>query len=151
MDNTFQPLSEFYFWCQKVLPLVYDNSLSYYEVLCKITHYLNKIIENQNYLNSVLSPFGEEFQALKEQVELVQEELEKVKNGDYVSLYIDSLANWIDQNMQELVGRTVKYIMFGLTNDGYFCAYIPTSWQFISFDTIVNTDDPMYGHLLLRW
>lgn len=151
LDNTFQPLDQFYFWCQKVLPLVYDNSLSYYEVLCKVTDYLNKVIENQNYLNSMLSPFGEEFQELKEQIEFVEAELEKVKNGDYVSLYIDSLANWIDNNLQELVGRVVKYVMFGLTNDGYFCAYIPFSWQFLSFDTVVNTDDPMYGHLILRW
>lgn len=151
MDNTFQPLDQFYFWCQKVLPLVYDNSLSYYEVLCKLTKFINDIINNQNYLYELVGPYESEFEQLKQQVQFVQDELDKVKNGDYVSLYIDSLANWIDQNMQELVGRTVKYIMFGLTNDGYFCAYIPTSWQFISFDTIVNTDDPMYGHLLLRW
>ena len=26
----------FKFWCQKALPLVYDDSLSYYEVLCKV-------------------------------------------------------------------------------------------------------------------
>ena len=26
----------FRFWCQKVLPLVYDDSLSYYEILCKV-------------------------------------------------------------------------------------------------------------------
>ena len=33
-------LSNFRFWCQKVLPLVYDDSLSYYEVLCKIVKYI---------------------------------------------------------------------------------------------------------------
>lgn len=32
------------FWCQKVLPLVYDDSLSYYEVLCKVTRKLNEIV-----------------------------------------------------------------------------------------------------------
>ena len=31
----------FMFWCQKVLPLVYDDSLSYYEVLCKLVTYVN--------------------------------------------------------------------------------------------------------------
>lgn len=30
------------FWCQKVLPLVYDESLSYYELLCKIMKHLNE-------------------------------------------------------------------------------------------------------------
>lgn len=33
------------FWCQKVLPAVYDQSLSYYEVLCKLGAFLNKMLE----------------------------------------------------------------------------------------------------------
>ena len=33
------------FWCQKVLPAVYDQSLSYYEVLCKLAAFLNKMVE----------------------------------------------------------------------------------------------------------
>ena len=37
------PLSGFY--CQKVLPLTYDNSLSYYEQLCKTTHKINEVIQ----------------------------------------------------------------------------------------------------------
>lgn len=32
------------FWSQKVLPLVYDDSLSYYEVLCKFRDKLNELI-----------------------------------------------------------------------------------------------------------
>lgn len=39
----------FRFWCQKVLPLVYDDSLSYYEVLCKVVNYLNKTREDLAY------------------------------------------------------------------------------------------------------
>ncbi len=34
----------FRFWCQKVLPLVYDDSLSYYELLNKMVIYLNNVI-----------------------------------------------------------------------------------------------------------
>ena len=34
------------FYCHKVLPLVYDNSLSYYELLCKIVDKVNELIEN---------------------------------------------------------------------------------------------------------
>lgn len=32
-------------YCQKVLPLVYDDSLSYYEVLCKLTNKINELAE----------------------------------------------------------------------------------------------------------
>jgi len=45
MDN-FKEITQMKFWCQKVLPLVYDDSLSYLEVLCKVTNKLNDLIEN---------------------------------------------------------------------------------------------------------
>ena len=34
----------FKFWSQKILPLVYDDSLSYYEVLCKLKDKINEVI-----------------------------------------------------------------------------------------------------------
>lgn len=37
-----------HFWCQKVLPLVYDNSLSYLEVLYKVKEKLNEVINFTN-------------------------------------------------------------------------------------------------------
>ena len=40
----------FHFWSQKVIPLVYDESLSYYEVLGKVVQKLNELIEyNENF------------------------------------------------------------------------------------------------------
>lgn len=36
------------YWCNKILPLVYDDSLSYYEVLCKTSAKLNEVIESTN-------------------------------------------------------------------------------------------------------
>lgn len=53
----------FRFWCQKVLPLVYDDSLSYYELLCKVVAYLNDVIENVDGLkidiDKLLAAYGE--------------------------------------------------------------------------------------------
>lgn len=40
------PDRPFRFWCQKVLPLVYDDSLSYYELLCKVVEYLNNTMSD---------------------------------------------------------------------------------------------------------
>lgn len=48
MSNTFNTIPHFKFWCQKVLPLVYDDSLSYMELLCKVVYYLNNIIDDVN-------------------------------------------------------------------------------------------------------
>ena len=47
-QNEYKSLGKFRFWCQKVLPLVYDDSVSYYELLCKVLQYLNETIENVN-------------------------------------------------------------------------------------------------------
>ena len=44
--GNYKTLQPFRYWCQKVLPLVYDNSLSYYELLCKVVDYLNKAMED---------------------------------------------------------------------------------------------------------
>ena len=51
MDANFTPSlsgysgqGQFRFWCQKVLPLVYEDSLSYYELLNKVVSYLNNTI-----------------------------------------------------------------------------------------------------------
>ena len=49
--NNYVDLKPFEFWCQKVLPLVYDDSLSYYELLCKVIDYLNKTITDVSYLH----------------------------------------------------------------------------------------------------
>lgn len=47
MSNvTYNNTDKLRFWCQKVLPLVYDDSLSYYELLNKIVVYLNSTIED---------------------------------------------------------------------------------------------------------
>lgn len=51
-------LKPFWFWCQKVLPLVYDDSLSYYEVLCKVMNYMNKIIENNMEIMQAIAELG---------------------------------------------------------------------------------------------
>ncbi len=51
----------FHFWCQKVLPLVFDDSLSYYEVLAKMRDCLNNAIVE---INSI----GGEFEGVKNQL-----------------------------------------------------------------------------------
>lgn len=44
----FKRIDDLRFWCYKILPLVYDDSLSYYETLCKIAEKLNEVINDMN-------------------------------------------------------------------------------------------------------
>ena len=58
--------------CQKVLPLVYDESLSYYEVLCKVIQKLNELIKiNNNIRDEVHSDYLAVLEATKVATEAV--------------------------------------------------------------------------------
>ena len=60
--------SPFRFWCQKVLPLVYDDSLSYYELLCKVVCKLNEMAGNQNNLSDEIKQVAQDLDDFKNQV-----------------------------------------------------------------------------------
>lgn len=81
MNNfeNFSPLKYSHFWCQKIIPLVYDNSLSYYEQLCKFQETLNQVITNVNNIPDFIYEFIKEL--------LVNGELKKVF-FDLISSYM---------------------------------------------------------------
>ena len=128
-------LSHFRFWCQKVLPLVYDNSLSYYEVLCKLTEHINELIDGVDVtLEAVENMAGD--------IDEIKAELEKITEGDFAFIY-------------QIVANAIKNVFFGLTMNGYFVAYIPESWEDITFETtgwdVDIASQPEYGHLVLSY
>lgn len=164
-NHTYVNMSPFRFWCQKVLPLVYDDSLSYYEILCKVVEYINGLIENDKAIveeientnsriddtNASLNLTKADVAELQTLVAGLQEELRRIENGEAEGMYINALRNYIDNNLEGIVGRIVKFISFGLSADGYFTALIPETWQFIHFDTIFDPENGVYGNLVLNW
>lgn len=124
-------LSTFKFWCYKVLPLVYDDSLSYYEVLCKVVDYINELIEQDKI-------FGDELTKLREDLATVQEWID-----NYDTTYVKSLVEKLISNM----------IYVDISDSGYIIYHIPESWNDIKFyttglDITVPTENE-YGHLVL--
>lgn len=68
-----------------------------------------------------------------------------VKSG-----YVEAIDRWIEEDLPGIIDTAVKMVFFGLTDDGYFTAYIPDSWHEIIFDTGFNyTDQNTYGRLML--
>lgn len=61
-------VDSFRFWCQKVLPLVYDDSLSYYELLCKVVNYLNNTIADVNTLGTDVDNLNNAYNELQSYV-----------------------------------------------------------------------------------
>lgn len=121
------------YWCYKVLPLVYDDSLSYYEVLCKITDYINKIIENQREI-------GDDIKDLEAAVKILED---WVKNFDTIVIE-QIVAEWLATS-----------IFVGISDAGYIIYTIPGSWKTITFNTTgldINLPiQPEYGHLVLSY
>lgn len=117
------------YWCNKVLPLVYDDSLSYYEVLCKVTNKINELVNSNT---------G------------IERELIRLSTGlNEADSNIDNINNHLVQYvMDNFLNRLV---WFGLTNDGHFVAYIPDSWSDIEFSTDMEYGSEYYGHLLLGY
>ncbi len=67
LDNYKNP-QYFRFWCQKVLPLVYDDSLSYYELLCKVVNYLNDVIADSDTMKGNIGKLLVAYNELQEYV-----------------------------------------------------------------------------------
>lgn len=84
--NTITPLKPFRFWCQQVLPLVYDDSLSYYELLCKVVDYLNKTMEDVDLLSEDVTGL---YNAYKDLQDYVNEHVTELEN--FVNNYFDNL------------------------------------------------------------
>ena len=125
-------LRHFRFWCQSVLPLVYDDSLSYYEVLCKVVKYINDLIDSDK--------------AIIGDIEGLRKDLTVVQN------WID---NYDKNYVKEIVDTYLATMIFvKINDDGYFVYYIPDSWNDITFNTtdldiFINGYD--YGHLVLSY
>lgn len=81
---SFEHLAKFRFWVQKVLPLTYDDSLSYLETLAKVTEYLNVTIDEINkmgdaveYLNDLGEGWDARLKAMETQLEAMTHVIEE--------------------------------------------------------------------------
>ena len=82
---------KFRFWCQTVLPLVYDDSLSYYELLNKVVDYLNATMEDVDTMHEDVTNLFEAYDELQ----------------GYVNSYFDNLdvQNEIDNKLDSMAAN----------------------------------------------
>ena len=77
---------------------------------------------------------------------------QRLENGEYIENYIPALADWINNNLITLVSRIAKFVVFGLTDTGYFYADIPESWDEVQFSTGYDPEiTEEYLHLILNY
>lgn len=101
----------FRFWCQKVIPLVFDDSLSYYEVLCKLTHFMNEFSESLNMTIDGLLELQEYFEEFKEDINKTLDEIKKLAytlDGIY---RLDLNANYLNTGLTNKEKEDLKDIL----------------------------------------
>lgn len=109
----------FKFWCQKVLPLVYDDSLSYYELLSRVIAYLNNTMEN-------VSELGEAYQQLE----------------DFLNHYLDShnIEEVVNERLDEMVeDGTLDDIVSKVLTDKFNAYTTATNARISAVETTVSS------------
>lgn len=104
----------FRFWCQTVLPSVYDDSLSYYELLNKVVAYLNEMGDNVSALHDALAEY----------------------KAWWDNLDID-VAEEVDKRISEDLEPTVKRQLDIMAEDGTLSALINQD-LFVSMNNRIN-------------
>lgn len=145
MSANFTPTLEDYtnqkpfrFWCQKVLPLVYDDSISYYELLNKVVHYLNNVIKDVSAMGGNINDLLDAFIKLQNYVNYyfdnldIQSEVNNIidrmiKDGTFSALFGTADTVELMQNTLYSVGRFVTTEGYYYKGDGGNNTYITTS------------------------
>lgn len=112
---------------------MYDESLSYYELLCKVVDKLNEVVELSN-------SWEDQYNQLQEAIQEIQK-------------WIDDFdTSYIEQLIQE---KLATMIFVEITDAGYIAYNIPETWDSITFNTtgldIELELQPEYGHLVLSY
>lgn len=82
----------------------------------------------------------------------LKQEFEDFKTHGFDDYYREIIEQWVTDHFTQIVEKGLNIVYFGLTDDGYFCAYVPKEWaKYIEFTTgaIYGTDE--YGRLILKY
>ena len=110
-------------------------------------------------LNTLLQQMKNLLAAMKElqafvggydaRIRKLEKYISDLESGNFSPAFLNAIKRWLP----DLVGDVIKQVWFGLTDSGYFVAYIPDSWDEITFKTTeydYSTPlQPDYGHLVL--
>ena len=141
------------YFVHNAMPLVFDESLSYLEILSKVLDYINNLMEEDKTIYAHLKRIDSDLDTIKSDVKFLSNELEKCKNGEYLSLFMEKIKEFILQNIDELILNSIRFVSFELNEDGYYVVNTTSkNWRDeIEFNTEMNYDNTNYMHLIIRW
>ena len=79
----------------------------------------------------------------------------QIMSGTFPEPIRNAFVSWMRENALDIIGELATSVFFGLSDTGYWMAYIPESWHDIVFNTtgldITLELQPEYGHLVLSY
>lgn len=122
----FDPITNFRFWCHKIIPLVYDESLSYYEFLCKVMQKLNEAIDTLNQHSAEIERFETDLLAQFEAFRIeIRERITTFEN-----LFVTKYSTEKNYLEGDIVTNNDKLLVATDSTSGDFD---PTKWDEIVF------------------
>ena len=116
---------------------------------------LDWLIEQIGKYDGIISGFQEWQETHEAEYQELKAIVDELNNGTLTPALQQSIYTWLQNNAAEIISMWVKMVFFGLTDAGYFVAYIPDGWQDITFKTTeydYSTElMPDYGHLVLQY
>lgn len=120
----------------------YDSDLGWLIRQCKTN--MDAIAVLEDWKNSTQSDIDD-----------LKQLFDDISAGRFPPEIAEGVTKWISEHFYDIVGDMAKMVFFGLTESGYFAAYIPDGWDDITFNTtgydIVLALQPEYGHLVLSY
>lgn len=126
----------------------YDSDLGWLIAATK------KVIDTVESLNEWKTEHAAAYNDLLILTNSLKNDVEAMKAGIIPESWLIAFRKWLDINMDSIAEKAIAEkiklgVYFGLTDNGYFIAYIPDSWKEITFDTIMTGEQ--YGHLTLSY
>ena len=115
---------------------------------------LGWLIKNANSLDDIIKNILSWIDDTQPTINDIQKLLNTIEAGNLPDGMKEGIKKWMDENAIDLVGNLTKMVLFNITDDGYFIAYIPESWNDITFNTTgldIFIPGVEYGHLTLSY
>ena len=118
--NMFPRIYKFHFFCRKILPLVYDDSLSYYEFLCKLNQKIEEVIDTVNEHSGAIEEIMNELENVITEDRLVQTGGTSETDVMSQKAVTDAIENAVNTNWAEPVDMQNKtFVGKDTVNAGY--------------------------------
>lgn len=104
-----------------------------------------------NALKDYVNDQSEQINVNTDDIEQLELAFKKFMENGFDDYYREQIEAWVKEHMEDIISSAIKMVFFGLTDDGYFCAYIPDSWLGIGFDTGAVYGEDDYGCLELYY